>query len=133
MAILTLSASAVGVLSNWDLEVGPSSLIHSNLLRSGANRSLLVSRCDTKQSEVAEVLLSAVQYFHLQKMVALAANRLKCERADLLSSGWLCSLQAFMVNKDDKKWEKSSKWHWRNGENNAQVPSLLTKPSPRYF
>lgn len=103
MAILRLSVSAVGVWSNWDLEVGPSSLIHSNLLRTGANRGLLVSRCDTKQSEVAEVLLSAVQYFHLQKSVALAMNRLKCERADLLSSGWLYSLQAFMVNKDDKK------------------------------
>lgn len=103
MAILRLSASAVGVLSNWDLEVGPSSLIHSNLLRTGANRGLLISRCGTKQSEVEELLLSAVQYFHLQNIVALAMNRLKCERADLLSSGWLCSLQAFLVNKDNKK------------------------------
>lgn len=121
MAILALQTFAVDILCNWDLEVWLSSLIHSNLLRTGANRGLLVFRYDTNQSKVAEVLPSAMHYFHLQKIETLAIRRLKRERAIFLYSGWVSSPWAFMRMSRTKtitnrrSLEKSKKWHWKKG------------------
>lgn len=121
MAILVVQISGADISYNWDLGVWLSSLIHSNLLRTGANRALLVFRYDTNQSKVAVVLPSAKRYFHLLKIETLTTRMLKHQWAIILYSGWVCSLWAFIrmagtkIISSKRSLEKSSKQHWKKG------------------